>query len=1367
MHIKLTAQSESRMVLMMGDREPVPPLACLTLAASFGSNDSRVTKTLSGFLAILLVGNSGACQLCPSIQSDVCGNCFAYIDSCRRSTLPRFPIEWLGSSVYCFVAVLLKISAAFPWMRTGLEKVRDHPKKQNAWKLRALSSTAENVRSQRRGQQEQGICFISTVQGSYECGEGASLWQLVDVLTSIPSGFALPAEALPKVELLEVVFAGNHSLASDYGASYEPYGMYMESGEPYSEPLLIDASDSGSIHIVYHHCPYTDAMLRGWKFHGNQFITAEPGETPLLLQRRQKMCVARRVEMRSDGEQEGSELTLNAGDQQEPRFFGYRVDEQGYIAYFVAFTRMLPSICVYLKCCIANSNMPCEIVFYDVRNPKILSQFEHVVGSSSVTLSRECPLCLHNGGEDGVPLSYFTSIEDDQLSDECPNLKPHTYGDSFVFLGPGKDGSRVHKHYAIGSLSNTLQIRQFAKMTQVSVQYPNNLWLSRAGAYHENFNPPEAMRSYYIVRGAEYTTADESRQRLQEVLFYYDSLANAQENKGTEFISSLKTPQVANTKIPDAIFAEHPIANDMTYFYSNPIGNENRFVAGGGFQLPASKFVSLAAIKGFCVAPLFYDQWAVFLALEEPVGRADQQRESSRSPQRVTTNAWETAPLPWWSNEPLPEYSSARRGQLLYMQVPISGTRSYNEVTLQVFNADTFRSFHCSPAGSASVLLLHHDAVNHILHMEERFRDGSLRADFQIEIRRVLHESLLPSRTVASLQKGPDSVLWINLLSTKRFSVDESYYYVPAELPGKIGSVQRATGFYADGDCLGEWYPSLSSATCSEFCVSLHAYQVRTAARGGAACAFQAGTELARHCFEAPCSRVAIHSLTVNDSGNGDGVESLLVDGSAKREGDDQHGTTSVSSYTFRSTYEEVQRPYHPRTSIHTGEDDPAASNELRFWQDNLLDTSAPVHLGADGVASAKIELEAPVDLWHLRIAFASTAGQANSGSAKTASFEFSLSVLDDSDEEIHTWETSAPPSPAAQSVWEAMDLRLYRAKYITIRAAQPFRIAEFQIFGMPLELCPKGGFLGNTSCSVPTVQRLRSHSSLDCQGAWSEWTACQADCRRKRQAACMIFFLGPDVNDLVLLGLQCLSTVCLLLLGTDGLCNVVFGASLLRDEDCYPSASRWSECIGCRQMRVWHILRAAAAGGKACPSNLFETRSCKTAEGCDVSPVSFPEPPDQPVVEDPDSTENDLMRPVGGIFLIIAVACILLLLAALEIWGRWGTSMAAYREVMNLQRQKDLVAAREQMREYKRMIEAYKQKLEEEQRAEVQSEAAELGQLESALFQHAVATVVNEDESIPAELTDSEAEVTSPSTSEASRGELDIGEESDAVNPT
>ena len=142
------------------------------------------------------------------------------------------------------------------------------------------------------------------------------------------------------------------------------------------------------------------------------------------------------------------------------------------------------------------------------------------------------------------------------------------------------------------------------------------------------------------------------------------------------------------------------------------------------------------------------------------------------------------------------------------MQVPISGSRSYNELALHTFNATAHRAFHCLAAGSSSVLLLHHDAVNHILHIEERLRDGMLREEAQIKIRRVLHGSLLPTNRVwsfvPSLQKGPDSVIWINLSTTKRFSVDESFYYVPAELPGNLASVQRVTGFYKDGDCLGE-----------------------------------------------------------------------------------------------------------------------------------------------------------------------------------------------------------------------------------------------------------------------------------------------------------------------------------------------------------------------------------------------------------------------------------------------------------------------------------------------------------------------------------------------------------------------------------
>ncbi|KAL8441951.1 hypothetical protein Emed_007447 [Eimeria media] len=1026
------------------------------------------------------------------------------------------------------------------------------------------------------------------------------------------TGCFIFVDALPQLELLEIILGANHSLASDYGSFNEPYGMSMESGEPYVEPLLLDAAVSGTMHLVYHHCPYTDAILQGWRFQGNQFVVREASETPLLFQRRAKMCVARRIEIRSDGEQEGSELTLTAGEHQEPRFFGYRLDDKGYTAYFVAFTRMVPSRCFSVKCCKANSSLPCQYVFYDVRKPEKKSLFQQVVGATSAPLSRECPLCIHDGGEDGVPLDYFTAIEDGVLSADCPNLKPHTYGDSFVFLGPGKSGSRVHKHYAIGSLSNTLQLRNFGKMTQVSVQYPNNLWLSRAGAYHQDFNPPEAERTYYIVRGAEYTTVDIPAKRLQEVVLFYDSLANAYENKGTQFISDLKKRAMAESKTADAIFAEHPIANDMAYFHSSPIGDTFRFVAGGSFKLPSSKFVTPAVIKGFCVSPLFYDQWAVFLVIEEPSPSSMSSRvEAIASRHHTRTTEWTSSPLPWWDDTPLAGYSSARRGQVLYMQVPIFGSRSYNERTLRVFNASTHGSFHCSAAGSSSVVLLYHDAVNHILHLEERFRDGTVLGDSQIELRRVLHGSLLPTRTVTSLEKGPDSVLWLSSLTTKRFSAEESFYYVPGEKPGRVVSIQRATGFHRDGDCIGEWAPALSSAVCTEFCVSLHAYRVKVPPRGGSGCSIEEGAELSRMCLASPCSRGRLATVQLNSNST------------AKRpQTAEAQMSTSPDARTFKDAEdpEELSAHFKDKTANELAESldwqEPSSGSsspnmriqaaDLTVWQDGALDKSLEVPPEADGTASATIDLEAALDLWHLRITFSSFAVQSGIPSEGFASFEFSVSLVDDDGEEIHTWQTVVPPSPASQSVWEALDMRVHRVKQIVIKALQPFRVAEIQAFGMPLPACPPGGFLGPSECSRQSLQRLHSFQSLDCQGAWSEWTVCQVDCRRK---------------------------------------------------------------------------------------------SCKSAEGCDISPTYFPAPPDQPgAAEDDILKEIELMRPIGGLFLVGAVALVFVLLALVEAWRRWGTSMNAHQEVLNVQRQRDLYAAREQILRYRQMIQDYKTKLDDEE---------------------------------------------------------------------
>lgn len=285
---------------------------------------------------------------------------------------------------------------------------------------------------------------------------------------------------------------------------------------------------------------------------------------------------------------------------------------------------------------------------------------------------------------------------------------------------------------------------------------------------------------------------------------------------------------------------------------------------------------------------------------------------------------------------------------------------------------------------------------------------------------------------------------------------------------------------------------------------------MKVPSRGGSACAFAKDTELSRHCLELPCSRGEIEVLKLNRPAERSTITSpaaarnLDVDIISPGESFPIRSILTSSVYWADTRASAEGRISQRTTSFEEAPvtiDDSASPEELQAWQDDLLDTSTQVPLGVDGMASATMALKSTLDMWHLRIAFASVAGQSSSATARVASFEFSLTVVDDAGDKIHTWETTVPPSPAAQSIWEAMDLRLYRAKELRIEAAQPFRIAEVQVFGMPLPQCPPGGFLGPASCEVPTVQRLRLHSSLDCQGAWSEWTACQADCRRKRQA--------------------------------------------------------------------------------------------------------------------------------------------------------------------------------------------------------------------------------------------------------------------------
>lgn len=107
-------------------------------------------------------------------------------------------------------------------------------------------------------------------------------------------------------------------------------------------------------------------------------------------------------------------------------------------------------------------------------------------------------------------------------------------------------------------------------------------------------------------------------------------------------------------------------------------------------------------------------------------------------------------------------------------------------------------------------------------------------------------------------------------------------------------------------------------------------------------------------------------------------------------------------------------------------------------------------------------------------------------------------------------------------------------------------------------------------------------------------------------------------------------------------------------------------------------------------------------------------------------------MRPIGGIFLAAAVAIVFVLLGVVEIWRRWGTSMAAHREVLYVQRQRDLLAAQEQIRQYRQMIQDYKEQLEAEDNASApQTEGTEGNRLDSFLMQPVAAAVAADDEPI------------------------------------
>lgn len=136
--------------------------------------------------------------------------------------------------------------------------------------------------------------------------------------------------------------------------------------------------------------------------------------------------------------------------------------------------------------------------------------------------------------------------------------------------------------------------------------------------------------------------------------------------------------------------------------------------------------------------------------------------------------------------------------------------------------------------------------------------------------------------------------------------------------------------------------------------------------------------------------------------------------------------------------------------------------------------------------------------------------------------------------------------------------------------------------------------------------------------------------------------------------------------------------------------------------MRVWHVLRAPSASGRACQP-LFETEICTSSPGCSAQAATFSPPPEEEV-PDVEVDEFELLRPVAVLFLAAAIVAVLLLLLALEAYRRWGVSGAARREAISVQRQHDLRMAQRQIEHYRRVLREFQAQLD---RGEVNIDAA------------------------------------------------------------
>ncbi|EPR63708.1 putative transmembrane protein [Toxoplasma gondii GAB2-2007-GAL-DOM2] len=181
-----------------------------------------------------------------------------------------------------------------------------------------------------------------------------------------------------------------------------------------------------------------------------------------------------------------------------------------------------------------------------------------------------------------------------------------------------------------------------------------------------------------------------------------------------------------------------------------------------------------------------------------------------------------------------------------------------------------------------------------------------------------------------------------------------------------------------------------------------------------------------------------------------------------------------------------------------------------------------------------------------------------------------------------------------AVALWSWQHIRLFGVQTLECSAHassadRELVLAEAEFIGKVSGLCPPEGFFGRSECPSEEARLVFDVAALDCQGTWSEWSLCDANCLSSR--------LFTRTREAQWGGKPC-EMIQRKPCGEGPFCPSSTDSETRRPlldlrRPCLFKESSWSACFHCRQLRRRQILREASGPGvDPCPE-VVEMQFC------------------------------------------------------------------------------------------------------------------------------------------------------------------------------